>query len=187
MSVAGKLGGIEPLLAAFFGFLFRKTDFYVEYPPDVKQAKMGFPVGAAEAMLLRQFRSLPTKSYEREVEKMERGKPSATKTVHPAKATPSAPEAVAAPAPSVKAGAAAPATVVHHSAAFDSGAPAGPQIKYAPSGKQVPVGNGGVAPHYTWTQTLYELTVHVPVPLGTRASDLDCTIAPGRFAILERK
>jgi hypothetical protein len=50
--VAGRLGGIQPLLDTFFSFLCRKTDFYVQFDPAVtKQASMGFPPGVAEKMV----------------------------------------------------------------------------------------------------------------------------------------
>ena len=50
--VAGRLGGIQPLLDTFFGFLCRKTDFYVQFDPAVhKNANMGFPPGVAEKMV----------------------------------------------------------------------------------------------------------------------------------------
>lgn len=29
---------------------------------------------------------------------------------------------------------------------------------------------------YTWSQTLQEVTVYVPIPEGTRARDIDCKI-----------
>jgi hypothetical protein len=58
-----------------------------------------------------------------------------------------------------------------------------PNVKYSDRGKQVPVGNGGVTSHYHWTQTLYEVTVFVPVPKGTRAADLKVKIAPDRIEL----
>ena len=34
------------------------------------------------------------------------------------------------------------------------------------------IGNGGSTSRYVWTQTLKEVTVHVPIPDGLRAKDL---------------
>jgi len=31
--VAGRLGGLDPFLDAFFSFLHRRTDFYIEFDP----------------------------------------------------------------------------------------------------------------------------------------------------------
>ena len=36
-----------------------------------------------------------------------------------------------------------------------------------------PIGNGGSTSRYVWTQTLEEVTVHVPLLAGIRAKDLD--------------
>ena len=43
-NIAGDCGGIQPLLDAFFGFLHRRTDFYVTVEEGVK-AEMGFRRG----------------------------------------------------------------------------------------------------------------------------------------------
>ena len=48
MGMAHRLGGIEPMLNAFFGFLHRKTDFYVLLD---RGKTMGFPPGVAEKMV----------------------------------------------------------------------------------------------------------------------------------------
>ena len=50
MGLAQQHGGIQPLLQSFFGFLHRRTDFYVEFPAG-SQASMGFPPGRAEKMV----------------------------------------------------------------------------------------------------------------------------------------
>lgn len=75
MSLAAKLGGIDPLLRVFFSFLHRKTDFYVQFSkedaPKGFQPKMGFPSGQAEAMVARAFKSFPMKDYNKELKRME--------------------------------------------------------------------------------------------------------------------
>ncbi|EGB07809.1 hypothetical protein AURANDRAFT_15555, partial [Aureococcus anophagefferens] len=46
-----------------------------------------------------------------------------------------------------------------------------------------PVGNGGVAEFYAWTQTLAETTVTVDAPPGTRSKDVTCKITAGRISL----
>lgn len=50
LGLAQQHGGIQPLLNSFFGFLHRRTDFYVQFPEGTR-ASMGFPPGAAEKMV----------------------------------------------------------------------------------------------------------------------------------------
>lgn len=50
LQVAGRAGSISNLLGAFFGFLNRKTDFYVQFQ-DGEKAKMGFPKDIPEKMV----------------------------------------------------------------------------------------------------------------------------------------
>ncbi|KAJ8600748.1 hypothetical protein CTAYLR_003940, partial [Chrysophaeum taylorii] len=50
-------------------------------------------------------------------------------------------------------------------------------VRYTDEGKQIPIGNGGVASSHTWTQTLAEATVYFEVPEGTRAKDVRCAVA----------
>lgn len=235
MSLAGQLGGIEPLLQAFFSFLHRKTDFYVAFDRSLKvPPRMGFPTGAAEGLVLKHFHAFPSKIYGEEVARLQPAQaaptPKIAAKINTAALSPAAPNpttladgelekpsrapaaasadavvpaAVAAVAavPEAKAVDAAvnetePTTVAASdpasAAAAAETAPAVATaavdeqlvgVKYSARGKQVPVGNGGVTPHYHWTQTLYEVTVFVPVPKGTRASDLKVTIAPGRLEL----
>ena len=51
-------------------------------------------------------------------------------------------------------------------------------IKYNDKGLQIPVGNGGSADHYKWTQTLEECTVLVPIDPDKRAKDLIVQLKP---------
>ena len=60
------------------------------------------------------------------------------------------------------------------------------RVRYTDSGKQVPIGNGGVTPKYYWTQTVSEATVYVDVPPGTRSKDVSCRIQPRRLKLRVR-
>lgn len=63
-------------------------------------------------------------------------------------------------------------------------APSQPTTQQPPrvtaEGHQVPIGNGGVGPdgQYVWTQTIYDTTVHVPVPAAVKSSHVTCTFSP---------
>ena len=59
--IASRARNIDDLLTSFFGFLHRKTDFFVEIP-DEYNAKMGFRKGAAEDMLLKTFNKFSMKT-----------------------------------------------------------------------------------------------------------------------------
>ncbi|CAM9243945.1 unnamed protein product, partial [Hapterophycus canaliculatus] len=62
MTLAGQAGSVEALLGVFFSFLHRKTDFYITFDPaKTAKARAGFPLGRAEQVLLRAFRSFPHK------------------------------------------------------------------------------------------------------------------------------
>jgi hypothetical protein len=71
------------------------------------------------------------------------------------------------------------------SSSFSKAAGSTSPVRYTDEGKQVPVGNGGSTSRYVWTQTLEEVTVHVPLPDGVRARDLDVNI--GATTILIRR
>lgn len=76
MRAAGGAGGIEPLLASFFSFLHRKTDFYVVHGGDPRQSyAAGFAEGDAERMVLAAFRRWPCKGLEDVKKGLEEKKP----------------------------------------------------------------------------------------------------------------
>jgi len=70
IALANSAGGdLRMLLYAFFGFLNRRTDFYlVPNALDLKEgkAKMGFPEGDAEKLLLAAFRQFPLRRIPRQ-------------------------------------------------------------------------------------------------------------------------
>ncbi len=45
------------------------------------------------------------------------------------------------------------------------------------------MGNGGVTSTYHWTQSLYETTVYVSVPPGTRGKDIKCDIGTNKIEV----
>ncbi|KAJ0399786.1 hypothetical protein ATCC90586_009826 [Pythium insidiosum] len=61
-----------------------------------------------------------------------------------------------------------------------------PPVKLTDKGKQLPIGNGGVTERYSWTQTLEDVTVLVPVPEGTSAKDIACDLHPQRVRVSVR-
>ncbi|KAI9989361.1 hypothetical protein PInf_019639 [Phytophthora infestans] len=136
--MAQQHGGVEPLLESFFGFLHRKTDFYV-VSSDPAKAKMGFLPGQAQQKVLAAFQKYPMKNLSGNAE-------AATSTVLSASKTDS---------------------TRNRSASAAAKEKIKPQL--TEDGKQVPVGNGGVADNYTWTQTLEDVSIQMEVAQGTRA------------------
>ena len=166
--VAGRSGSIDGLLQHFFGFLHRcaprcctsvglhqslslplslsliacrRTDFYVEYDAArIKAPSMGFPSGAQEQMVLRALRRHSFKPYDEGGNTSSGAQQSARRAAVPASAAP---------------------TKVGQTELFRLN---------SKGDKHVPVGNGGVGPGYYWTQSLTELTVSQPAPVGSMPS-----------------
>jgi len=57
------------------------------------------------------------------------------------------------------------------------------KIRFTDEGKQIPIGNGGSTSRYVWTQTLEEVTVHIPLPEGLRSKDLNVKIGATSLSI----
>lgn len=159
--IAGKSGSIDSLLDNFFGFLERRTDFYVQIPPLQGAAKMGFPKGIPEKMLLKAFKKRKFRMLEESV------------SAPPVAASSS--ESASLPTPPVP------------SKKVDSGSPTALSIapRITAEGKQVPIGNGGIADTYYWTQTLEEITVYIDVDIGValRGKDVKCDILPSNLSV----
>ena len=65
LAAAERAGGIQPLLTSFFGFLHRRTDFYIEHGGVKGRAyDAGFAPGQAEAMVRAAFMAHPTRPLE---------------------------------------------------------------------------------------------------------------------------
>jgi N-terminal conserved domain of Nudc./CS domain len=199
MTMAGQLGGIEPLLKTFFSFLHRNTDFYVAWPPAAAAEKptMGFATGKAEELLLKAFRSFPYKAYQSK-QPVQAAAPTARTTAAGNKSSKAKKTSMTATQPAAAAStsslpaaiAAAPATnaVQAQDPASSTQISASTEVPLrsnsvkssasASGSKQEPIGNGGMCSEhgYHWTQTLQEVTVYVEVPKGTRGRNIDCQI-----------
>ena len=178
LQMASQHDGIEDLLGTLFGFLHRRTDFYVECP-DQRSASMGFQTGAAEAMLLRSFRALPMKRMPPGAAAAE-GKLQPKQQRQPPQNQPKKKKAAPCagsgqPAASASAASHTPAAAA---AAAVAAAPPPPRaaIELTKDGKQVPTGNGGITERYYWTQSLQEVTVVFQLPKGVRSKAVDCAI-----------
>jgi len=200
-------GDLRKLFYAFFSFLNRRTDFYCILPSDGSSSggRMGFREGQAEQILLASFRQFPL----RKVGPKPAG-PGGGGTVTKKSSASAAPAAVGKQpkktAPKVDKTAAvasadepklgnsdnkddkkidgrADISTSEATAKEKSGNTKNDSIRYTEEGKQIPIGNGGSTPRYVWTQTLEEVTVHVPLPEGVRGKDLDVKICANSLSI----
>lgn len=177
--VAGTAGGIEPLLTAFFGFLSRKTDFYVQFRPEKGRSfKMGFPAGEAEKMLLRVFNQFPYKSFDGQLSVPDSKEKTAPVPPETKSARSLIPEKVNSHEEYPHDQKADNIQSIHCS---NTHAPIDSKVSIDLTGKQLPIGNGGLGPNYYWTQTLKDLTVYVDVGKGTRGKDVKCSIQPRKI------
>nr|XP_020748965.1 nudC domain-containing protein 3 isoform X1 [Odocoileus virginianus texanus] len=191
LGILQHVGNVQDFLRVLFGFLYRKTDFYrlLRHPSD----RMGFPPGAAQALVLQVFKSFDhmarqddekrRKDLEEEIRRKEEEEATAA----------AAATAEQGPVP-------APVQEVEVDSTADSG---GPQEPLGPQGavQEVAVGsgeaeppgadagaaevpkeppslpkrqeqfqrnpdsyNGAVRENYTWSQDYTDLELKVPVP-----------------------
>lgn len=164
--IAQRSGSIQNLFHDFFGFLHRRTDFYVEIPPSTsveedRKFNMGFPTGMAEKILLEAFHKYPFKNYEEVTN--QKGKPSPS----PAPTAISKEPKIEAPSSSTKS-----ETLTQ------------PKIVLTDTGKQIPIGNGGIGPNYFWTQSLKDLTIYIDIPTGIKSKEIQCAIKSKSMKLL---
>ena len=191
-------GSLPKLLTAFFSFLHRRTDFYCILPEDGVSGgggrNVGFKEGQAEQILLASFRQFPLRRVGPAPTGKNPSSPQGAGVSGASKATKGAVVPDKAKAESVsdkdKEKVAAVADVAAKDgtgskdkekitdATTPAKKPASKEttIRYTDDGKQIPIGNGGSTSRYVWTQTLEEVTVHIPIPNGTRAKDLNVNI-----------
>ena len=228
VALANQSGGdLRKLLYAFFGFLHRRTDFYMVPSAEDDDAEgggggrssrnMGFPEGDAEKLLLAAFRQFPLRripprstssssssppSSQTPASKVSQSpssvkeKPSsdtASSTIIPSDTdAPAVPSIIDATTPTTSPGKTPTmaelegfsALAPPESCTNDSPSVTSPSIRYTEEGLQMPVGNGGTADRYTWTQTLEECTVLLGgLPDTCRARDLEVTFTSTTLAV----
>lgn len=208
---ANRAGSIENLLDEFFGFLNRRTDFYIEVDPtdlpsDPSSAslKMGFPKGRAEKIVLQSFRKYPFKSYREVVSQIQEDQvipkspaaaaksmstattpaKSISKSVGISSANPQSDKKVTGtslPSPSTP-----PPTSSSSMTSISKQTPSvmtEPKVRYTDKGKQIPIGNGGLGDNYFWTQSFREVTISVNVPETIRTKDVMCRITARELVV----
>ena len=169
-------GDLRELMRSFFSFLHRRTDFYlVPHDDDLREgrAKMGFKQGDAEKLLLASFRKFPLRRIPRQA------CTGLTAANAHAEASKRPNESVAYQTDSASTSAvnnSTSKTSTGHSNTDD-------KIRYTDSGLQIPVGNGGTAKRYKWTQTLEECSVIIGIPSRLRAKDLNVDIKPTSISV----
>jgi hypothetical protein len=203
-------GDLRKLFHAFFSFLHARTDFYIlaSEDGDGGGGGMGFREGQAERILLASFRQFPlrkvtppSKVEERSANNVSTGEEAkysgrlasvdsleTTATIETIVTSTSVDSnedtvgAVVLPQESDNSKKKSlPSSKISSSVKSKS------KVRYTDEGKQVPIGNGGSTSRYVWTQTLDEVTVHIPIPEGVRAKDLDVSIGADSLSIHKTK
>lgn len=185
--IAGRAGSLDKTLDAFFGFLNRRTDLYVTFNEEQKNARMGFPEGIAEQMVLRSMRKFPYRPLDNASSSngnINGNNDSKVKDSKIEKDNNRSNQSSASPSPSSSSSSSSIENdrnktvfnVSNDKPSLTNNSNSSNVIKYTDDGKQIPIGNGGVTERYNWTQTLNEISIHIGVPLGTRSKDVSCII-----------
>ena len=176
LQVAQTIGGIDPLLDSFFGFLRRKTDFFAgaadpakaretvlaAFEKNKERSDEELKEKAAKEKKRKadeEKRRAPPRRGEGEVQKQEESRIEELTPEEAAALKAGGAAASSAPAPAPAADAA--------KASGEGGEGEGEEEKGAQ-----PINNGGICPNYTWTQNPQDLQVLVSVPAGTKAKML---------------
>ena len=189
-------GDLRKLFYAFFHFLNRRTDFYCIMPDDNSGggSRMGFKQGQAEQILLASFRQFPLRKVgprpsASNVKQPTVAKQSPTKDV-PKKEVEKKKEVEEETKSLVKDNCDKKEIKVEDESTPTAKPTDSKQksdtIRYTDEGKQIPIGNGGSTSRYVWTQTLEEVTVHIPLPEGIRAKDLNVKLDANSLSICQK-
>lgn len=203
-------GDLRKLFHAIFSFLHARTDFYIlaSEDGDGGGGKMGFREGQAERILLSSFRQFPlrkvtppSKVEERSANNVSTGEEANYSTRTASVDSLETTTTIETMVTSTSVGSnedTVGAVVLRKQSDLDSKKKSLPssnlasvksksKVRYTDEGKQVPIGNGGSTSRYVWTQTLEEVTVHIPIPEGVRAKDLDVSISADSLSVHKTK
>jgi hypothetical protein len=190
MTVAQQAQGIEPLLDQLFGFLRRKTDFFTASPDKISDMVMGALKKQGELYdqdLAKKAAVKEAAEKKKKAAALKKKKDDEEKAAKAAKTSAdAAPSKVKPPAAPVSAdddilemtpdGEFDTSKTSTLPKAVESNAGEGEAAAEEEDNTPPPIGNGGSTDKYTWTQTLAEVTVTIPLPAGTKAKMLNVDI-----------
>ncbi|KAF6301949.1 NudC domain containing 3 [Rhinolophus ferrumequinum] len=164
LGILQHVGNVQDFLRVLFGFLYRKTDFYrlLRHPSD----RMGFPPGAAQALVLQVFRTFDHMARQ---DDDKRRKELEEKTRREDEAA-AEQELEAGPTADADTDPAGPEQEEAEPPGADAGAVEAPREPPArPKGQEQfqrnpDSYNGAVRENYTWSQDYTDLELKVPVP-----------------------
>lgn len=161
MTIAQQQQGIEPLLDTVFSFLRRKTDFFRGATQQVVEKTVMESVKKHAALAEKDAYELRKEQEKKQALKKQK-----------AQTPPPAPEPVKEKdPPRFEEITDEQAEEIEKKEANDDEEDTGPPL----------VGNGGSAKHYTWTQTLQEAQVTIPVPQGTRSKQIEVKMTSNKL------
>jgi hypothetical protein len=163
MTVIQQAGGIDGFFDSVFGFLRRKSDFFVDQKKAeeviVRHSSKQFKFW--EAAKKKEEEENKKRKEKEEAKKKAQAEAAEKKAPVPEKKEEPKPEPVVVPAPQTT---------------QEPGTEEKKENGEADSEKDKPPGNGGKTDKYVWTQNLEELHMYIPVPKGTKGKDMKISI-----------
>ncbi|XP_066449244.1 nudC domain-containing protein 3 [Eleutherodactylus coqui] len=171
LGILQHVGNIQDFLNVYFGFLYRKTDFYrILMSP---QERMGFPPGTAQNMVLQAFKTyerLAMQDHEHRIQELQEKLRKNEESLVESGDTPGAAEEVVVEAPAEEM-----AVKPEESSVPESQEKAEASGKVTEDSAAIPQSqesfqmdsdsyNGAVRENYTWSQDYSDLEIKVPVP-----------------------